>query len=72
MPAANPIHREWYGRSEWKKRRARHMQIEPVCRHCAAIGLVKPATICDHIDDTWNSWKQFITAEVPVALFRMP
>lgn len=33
----------------WARLRAQVLAEEPLCRHCAALGLVEPATDVDHI-----------------------
>lgn len=36
--------------AQWRKIRRSHLDREPLCRHCQAIGLVVEATHVDHID----------------------
>lgn len=38
-----------YSTARWVKRRAYQLSIEPLCRKCSALGVVKPATVADHI-----------------------
>ena len=40
--------RRGYG-AKWRKVRARHLSIEPLCRECRASGYVMPAKVVDHI-----------------------
>ena len=37
-----------YGRAGARQRK-RRLRIEPLCRHCAALGYVSAATVVDHI-----------------------
>lgn len=37
--------------AEWRRRRAAHLMSEPLCRHCAAEGIVTAANEVDHIDE---------------------
>ena len=34
----------------WQRLRAYVLRTEPLCRHCAAKGIVKPATMVHHMD----------------------
>lgn len=34
----------------WRSIRATHLSMEPLCRHCLALGRVTPATEVDHIN----------------------
>jgi 5-methylcytosine-specific restriction protein A len=42
--------RGWYWTQRWRRRSRHQLRIEPVCRMCAARGLVVPATIADHVE----------------------
>jgi 5-methylcytosine-specific restriction enzyme A len=42
-------HSHLYATARWKKRRARLLRDEPLCRMCKAVGRLTPATIADHI-----------------------
>ena len=46
-PRESP-HRRGYG-AAWRKARAYQLRTEPLCRHCATIGRVEPATEVDHV-----------------------
>jgi hypothetical protein len=48
--AASESWREWYTHSRWRKIRDRQLTLEPLCRFCAAKGLVVEATVCDHVE----------------------
>lgn len=38
----------------WMKRRKAQLQREPLCRHCALLGLVALATQVDHVKPLWS------------------
>ena len=40
--------RRGYG-ANWRKIRARHLAVEPLCRECKKQGYVMPAKVVDHI-----------------------
>jgi 5-methylcytosine-specific restriction protein A len=42
-------YRAWYKLARWRRIRAAQLQAEPLCRYCAAVGKVAPATIVDHV-----------------------
>ena len=39
----------WYNRTNWYRRRAHQLQVEPLCRLCAKEGRLTPATVVDHV-----------------------
>jgi len=41
--------RAWYGTQRWRKRAKHQLTIEPLCRMCAAEGIIRPARHADHI-----------------------
>lgn len=41
--------RKWYRTSKWRRRRAKQLAMEPLCRMCAARGRVTPASVADHV-----------------------
>lgn len=41
--------RNFYGTSTWRKLRAAHLALEPLCRACKAMGRLTPARHVDHI-----------------------
>jgi hypothetical protein len=64
MPSSNPEHRRWYGLGAWKKRQKLQMEKENyLCRHCAQRGVVRAATIADHINPNWSTYEDFLTFE---------
>lgn len=42
--------RTWYQTAAWKKRRARQLAMEPVCRYCRRQGIVTRASVADHVE----------------------
>lgn len=38
-----------YDTAAWKRARVEHLALEPLCRHCKALGRVKPAHHVDHM-----------------------
>lgn len=47
-PEAADYHR-WYGTRRWRRTALAQLQAEPLCRQCAAVGLLKGATVADHV-----------------------
>jgi 5-methylcytosine-specific restriction enzyme A len=43
-------HKHLYDTQAWRRRRARQLQAEPLCRWCKSEGRIVPASIADHID----------------------
>lgn len=43
-------YRPLYKTPEWRRIRGEQLRIEPFCRMCADLGIVTPATVCDHVD----------------------
>ena len=41
--------RRWYRMARWIAIAAYQLRIEPLCRFCKAKGIIKAATVCDHI-----------------------
>ena len=39
----------WYNRTNWYRRRAHQLQVEPLCRLCAKEGPLTPATVVGHV-----------------------
>lgn len=42
--------RRLYNTPRWHQIRTTQLQAEPLCRACAALGKVTPATVCNHLD----------------------
>lgn len=40
---------------KWQRLRAHVLAVEPLCRHCAKMGLTTPALDVDHIDNNPNN-----------------
>ncbi len=53
-----------YGRSAWKGRRAEQLRREPLCRLCEQIGIVKAASVADHVVPHRGDDAQFWTGEL--------
>lgn len=47
--ARRPSARERGYDHEWRKARAEYLTMHPHCRMCAQSGLIRPATVVDHI-----------------------
>jgi 5-methylcytosine-specific restriction protein A len=58
---------EWnglYSHRRWRKRRARQLDREPLCRMCKAEDRVTIATIADHIEPHRGDLTKFWTGEL--------
>jgi hypothetical protein len=64
MPCADAERRRWYGLGAWKKRQKLQMQMEPMCRRCAEVGVLRPAVIADHVSPHWHTWTEFLSFEL--------
>lgn len=53
-------YRNWYKLAAWKRRRTAQLADEPLCRTCRADGVVKAATIADHVIPHRGDWELFI------------
>ncbi len=51
---------ELYSTARWQRIRRHQLQEHPLCKYCAETGIVKPATICDHVEphhgDVYKFW----------------
>jgi 5-methylcytosine-specific restriction enzyme A len=47
-PAAADYHR-LYNLRRWRRRARRQLLLQPLCEQCAALGVLEPATVADHI-----------------------
>lgn len=61
VKAPQPHSKGIYSSSKWKRLRNRFIANNPLCVHCERIGLIRPATVVDHIveirdgGDVWNT-----------------
>lgn len=39
-----------YRSMRWRRLRQQQLQAEPLCRTCDEVGVITPATICDHVE----------------------
>lgn len=53
------ISRKWYSSARWQARRAQQLAQEPCCRMCAARGIIKAATVADHIKPHRDDYEAF-------------
>jgi 5-methylcytosine-specific restriction enzyme A len=44
-----PVWQRWYGLAKWQRRRLAQLKAHPLCVFCAALGIVTPATVADHV-----------------------
>jgi 5-methylcytosine-specific restriction endonuclease McrA len=56
--------RLWYGRKEWKARRAGQLATEPLCERCREGGYVVEATVVHHALPHRGDWHLFITGDL--------
>lgn len=47
-PEAAEYHR-WYGTRRWRRQALAQLHADPLCRLCAALDLLEPATVADHV-----------------------
>ena len=45
----DPVSKRLYNSGRWRRLRFRHLEREPLCRECARVGKVTPASDVDHI-----------------------
>jgi 5-methylcytosine-specific restriction enzyme A len=48
-----------YSLARWLKIRQRQLREHPLCKYCAEIGMVEPATICDHVEPHHGDLNKF-------------
>ncbi|HEY2245255.1 MAG TPA: HNH endonuclease [Xanthobacteraceae bacterium] len=53
-----------HGTAYWKRRRLLQLKAEPLCRMCLRNGIVRTATIADHIEPHHNDWNKFKLGEL--------
>jgi 5-methylcytosine-specific restriction enzyme A len=56
--------RSWYQKRIWRKRRAAHLRLFPICKFCEQRGIVTPATVADHVKPHKGEWNEFRLAEL--------
>ena len=49
----------WYSTAAWRARRKALLVAEPLCRMCAARGIVTAATVADHIEPHRGDYSKF-------------
>jgi len=55
--------RTWYTLERWRRLRRHQLNKQPVCERCLERGLVRVATVADHIEDHRN-WNEFLTGKL--------
>src|SRR5262249_41066356 len=53
--------RSWYQLESWRRRRRAQLRDEPLCAMCAHRGLVRAATIADHVQHHNGDLSAFLT-----------
>jgi hypothetical protein len=48
-----------YSSARWLRIRQHQLREHPLCKHCAEIGMVEPATICDHVEPHHGDLNKF-------------
>ena len=51
---------KFYHTKTWRLIRAKQLKKNPLCENCLLMKQTTPATVCDHQDPYWSTWKQFI------------
>jgi 5-methylcytosine-specific restriction enzyme A len=54
----------FYGTAYWQRRRSLQLGAEPLCRFCADGGIVRPATVVDHVEPHKGDWNLFVLGEL--------
>jgi hypothetical protein len=57
-------HDHLYDTAGWEKRRVYQLRIEPLCRMCAAKGLIIPATVVDHVEPHRGDINAFVLGDL--------
>jgi 5-methylcytosine-specific restriction enzyme A len=60
----NGTYGHWYNLGRWRKRSKAQLRAEPLCRMCAARGIVTVATVADHIEPHQGDWNSFLIGEL--------
>ena len=53
----------WYHTRTWRAIRARRLAIEPLCRTCNRLGVIKGACVADHVIPHAGNWYLFTSLE---------
>ena len=53
-----------YKTARWQKRRKYQLIREPLCRYCAQMGVITPATVADHVEPHRGDEEKFWTGEL--------
>jgi len=56
--------RTWYQLERWRRLRRHQLMIEPLCAMCLQRGLVRPATVVDHVEPHRGNWNKFLTGKL--------
>ncbi|SIO49776.1 HNH endonuclease [Bradyrhizobium erythrophlei] len=54
----------FYGTAFWQRRRMLQLRMHPLCKFCAADGIVTPATHVDHVKPHKGNWNLFVLGEL--------
>lgn len=54
----------FYGTAFWQRRRKLQLRAHPLCKFCAADGLVTPANHVDHVKPHRGDWNLFALGEL--------
>jgi len=52
--------RRWYSLAIWLQRRTVQLAAEPLCCMCRAAGVVRVATVADHVEPHRGDWNRFV------------
>ena len=56
--------RTWYQLERWRRLRRHQLTVEPLCVMCRQRGLVRPATVVDHVEPHRGNWNKFLTGKL--------
>jgi 5-methylcytosine-specific restriction enzyme A len=56
--------RDWYQLLRWRRIAKNQLRREPICRRCLERGIVRPATVADHIEPHGGDWNRFILGKL--------
>ena len=60
----NPVAYGFHQTARWKRLRKLQLTEEPLCRFCLARGVVRAATVADHVEPHKNNWTKFVTGKL--------